>query len=114
MFRCHKEGKRTEYFRINQLIHEKIIAAAGNPILSSIYASLSGRIRRARYTPDILDDSWAQGAKDHQMILRALSARDSARLGAILRQHLDHKRDAVKAALAPQPVDTGRVSRRAR
>jgi DNA-binding GntR family transcriptional regulator len=102
MFKCYRERKRTEYFRINQLIHEKIIAAADNLILFSVYASLSGRIRRARYTPDISEAAWAQGAKDHEMILDALTARDADRLNRILKDHLRHKRDGVKAALAPQ------------
>ncbi|MCC7486182.1 MAG: GntR family transcriptional regulator [Burkholderiales bacterium] len=102
MFKCHAARKRVEYFRINQSIHERIIDAAGNPVLSSVYASLSGRIRHARYTPAISDAAWAQGAKDHEMILAALVARDSGRLNRILTDHLRHKRDGVKAALAPR------------
>jgi DNA-binding GntR family transcriptional regulator len=102
MFKCYIKRKRAEYFRINRLIHEKIIAAAANPVLSNIYANLSGRIRRARYTPNVSDTTWAQAAKDHEMILDALIARDANRLNAILRQHLAHKRDGVKAALYPK------------
>ncbi len=100
MFTCFRKKKRTEYFRINQLIHEKIIAAANNPILSSIYASLSGRIRLERYTPDISDEAWQQGARDHQMILDALTAKDGHRLNQVLKDHLAHKRDGLKATLA--------------
>lgn len=105
MFRCYKQRRRVEYFRINRLIHEKIIAAAANPVLSNIYANLSGRIQRARYTPNVSDATWAQAAKDHEMILDALMARDASRLNAILRQHLAHKRDGVKAALYPGEKD---------
>ncbi len=36
------------------------------------------------------------------MILDARMARDAYRLNAILRQHLAHKRDGVKAALYPK------------
>lgn len=102
MFKCYKQRRRAEYFRINRLIHEKIIAAAANPVLSNIYANLSGRIRRARYTPNVSDATWAQAAQDHEMILDALMARNPNRLHAILRQHLAHKKDGVKAALYPE------------
>lgn len=105
MFKCYKQRKRIEYFRINRLIHEKIIAAAANPVLSSVYLNLSGRIRRARYTPKVSDTTWAQAAKDHEMILDALVARDANRLHEVLRQHLAHKRDGVKAALYPRQDD---------
>src|SRR5580704_19519938 len=41
------------YFQCNQLIHQKIVAAAGNSALSSTYASFAGRIRRVRYSANL-------------------------------------------------------------
>ncbi len=97
---CFRKRKRAEYFRINQLIHEKIIAAAANPVLSNVYSSLSARIRRARYMANISDEIWKQAAKDHQFILKALTDRDGERLSRLLREHLEHKREGVKRAFA--------------
>ena len=37
-----------QYYRCNRTIHEAIIAAAGNPVLSGLYESVTARIRRAR------------------------------------------------------------------
>src|SRR5690606_33021775 len=45
----HARGERAEYFALNQQIHERIMAAAGNGLLVGLYEGLAGRIRRARY-----------------------------------------------------------------
>ncbi|MBL3950396.1 FCD domain-containing protein, partial [Bacteroides thetaiotaomicron] len=44
MVECHEAGKRVEYFRLNQQIHQMIVDAAGNPVLSGIYASLMSKV----------------------------------------------------------------------
>src|SRR5258706_5597480 len=31
---CYERGRRTEYFKVNKVLHERIISAAGNPVLS--------------------------------------------------------------------------------
>jgi DNA-binding GntR family transcriptional regulator len=97
---CFRKRERAEYFAINQLVHEKIMAAAANPVLTNVYSSLSARIRRARYMANVSDEIWKQAAKDHQFILKALIARDGARLSRLLKEHLEHKREGVKRALA--------------
>lgn len=100
MLECFKKRRRAEYFRLNQLIHEKIIGAAANPVLSNVYSSLSVRIRRARYMANVSDKVWKQAAKDHEFILKALIDRDGKRLSRLLKEHLEHKRDGVKTAFA--------------
>ena len=50
----------SDYFRLNQQIHESIIAAAGNAVLSAQYQALSGRIRRARYLANMSRQRWDQ------------------------------------------------------
>jgi len=107
MLQCFKKRRRAEYFRINQLVHEKIIFAAANPVLSNVYASLSGRIRRARYMANISDETWRRAAKDHELIIKALTDRDGKRLSRLLKEHLEHKRIGVKAALAINSTESG-------
>ena len=95
----HKRGELAPYFRLNQQIHEKILAAAGNDTLSSIYRGLAGRIRRARYLANMSSARWARAVAEHEAILKALVARDGPALGAILKDHLKNKCETVKESL---------------
>jgi DNA-binding GntR family transcriptional regulator len=85
-----------DYFALNQAIHNAIIAASGNPVLVATYASLSGRITRARYMANRLHpDRWQSAVNEHEVILSALIERDGARLGSLLARHLENKRDII-------------------
>jgi DNA-binding GntR family transcriptional regulator len=89
-----------EYFSLNQAIHEAILRAAANPVLLSTYASLAGRITRARYMSNrIRPDRWQQAMDEHGAILEALVARDGAVLGPLLAKHLQGKRDIIMASM---------------
>ncbi len=94
-----KRGELTPYFKLNQQIHEKILAAAGNTTLAVQYRGLAGRIRRARYVANMSGARWAQAVAEHEEILAALIARDGPALGAILRRHLGNKCETVKDSL---------------
>ena len=95
----YTRGELPAYFRLNQAIHEKILAAARNRVLSSHYRSLSGRIRRARYLANMSKARWAKAVEEHAAILAALAARDGAGLSEILKAHLHNKCETVKEAL---------------
>ncbi len=103
-----------EYFRLNQQIHESILAAARNPVLSSTYLGLAGRIRRARYRANMSDERWAAAVAEHNAILNALTARDGALLSALLQRHLLNKCAAVLDGLrrdaAAQGAAAGRIA----
>ncbi len=99
MLAHHARKELSEYFRLNQRIHEGIVKAAGNPFLINIYRSLSVRIRRARYMANLSMARWNQAVEEHGRILEALAARDDAHLGRLLREHLRNKADVVKAVL---------------
>ena len=89
-----------EYFALNQAIHTAIIASSGNPVLISTYASLSGRISRARYMANRLHpDRWSSAMEEHEIILAALVQRDGSRLGLLLARHLENKRDIIIEAV---------------
>ena len=96
----------SDYFRLNQQIHESIIAAAGNAVLSAQYQALSGRIRRARYLANMSRQRWDQAMEEHAAILDALAARDGNRLARVLQQHLRHKaEEVIRAGFAePEPA----------
>jgi len=103
-----------EYFRLNQEIHERILTAARNPVLSSTYQGLAGRIRRARYRANMSEERWAAAVAEHEAILSALTARDGARLSTLLQRHLLNKCAAVLDGLrrdgAVQGAAAGRIA----
>ncbi|HET8608462.1 MAG TPA: GntR family transcriptional regulator [Burkholderiales bacterium] len=97
----HTRGELPEYFKCNQQIHEKIVAAAGNPVLAATYRSLSGRIRRARYMANLSQERWDHAVHEHEQILEALTAHDGARLRDLLQRHLANKFEVVRTAIEP-------------
>lgn len=102
MILAYKRGELPLYFRLNQQIHEAIMAAAGNDTLRQVYDSLAGRVRRARYMANLSAERWRQAVEEHEAMLEALSARDGQRLAAILRDHLKNKAEVVKESLLVQ------------
>lgn len=85
-----------EYFSLNQAIHEAILRAAGNPVLSATYVGLAGRITRARYMSNRLHpERWASAMAEHGGILDALVRRDGETLATLLAAHLRNKRDII-------------------
>ncbi|WP_342730174.1 GntR family transcriptional regulator [Bradyrhizobium sp. B117] len=98
MVRHYREGDLIQYYRGNRAIHEAIVNAAENPALAAVYASVTARIRRARYVTPMTPQRWALAVKEHEAILNALQRRDGAGLSHILRAHLRHKREEVLEA----------------
>ena len=100
------------YFRVNQLIHQKIVEAARNATLLATYASFAGRIRRIRYSANFARkrERWGEAMREHEAILDALRRRAGSELSDILFQHLRAKRTAVLEHLdeveAGAPADT--------
>jgi DNA-binding GntR family transcriptional regulator len=99
MMECHNAGKRLEYFRLNQQIHQMIVDAAGNPVLSNIYATLMSKVHRGRgaANTDIL--RWSESMDEHEEILAALEDPAHANLPQILRAHSENTAREVLAVL---------------
>jgi DNA-binding GntR family transcriptional regulator len=95
----YTRAERPAYFKINQEIHERIVSAARNRTLANLHRSVAGRIRHARYLANLSRSRWTQAMEEHEEILKALAARDGARLGAILRRHLVNKLESIRASL---------------
>jgi DNA-binding GntR family transcriptional regulator len=98
MAQYYRDNDLLQYYRCNRQIHEAIVAAANNPVLSSLYSSVTARIRRARYVTPMTADRWALAVQEHEAILNALQRRDGVGLSHILRTHLRHKRKEVLQA----------------
>jgi len=100
MIEAYERRDLPVYFDHNQAIHERIVAAGGNPVLREVYQGLSSRIRRARYAANMVEERWAAAVDEHEAMLAALHARDAGELSAILRDHLHKKCEVVLAHLA--------------
>jgi len=115
MMASYKRRQKAAFFKLNQQIHERIMRAAGNPVLARIYEGLSGQMRRARYMALNTDAQWEQAVMEHEGIMTALEARDKQALGHMLRLHLRNKRAKVKAMLASEslhPAETNKTERK--
>lgn len=100
MLAHYARGDRAAYFRVNQTIHEAIIAAADNRVLTLLYDSLRGRIRPARFMSSVTRERWDEAVREHGEMIEALSQRDGARMRELLQEHLRHKYQALIAASA--------------
>jgi DNA-binding GntR family transcriptional regulator len=100
------------YFRINQLIHQKIVEASRNATLLATYANFAGRIRRIRYSANFARkrERWGEAMREHETILEALRRRAASELSDILFRHLRNKQTAAiehlgeTEAAVPPPV----------
>ena len=106
MAAAHAAGDLMAYFQINQTIHQRIVDAARNPVLSRIYAAECARIRRYRYAGNQQPTRWRQAVQEHAEIMGALRDRAGPLLREMLRRH--HKggwavsRSVLQANPAPQ------------
>ena len=95
----HRNGQRTEYFRLNQTIHGAIATVADNGVLLGLHADFSGKIRRARYIANMLQARWDESLEEHESFMTALLARDGELMGRRLGEHMHNTGVAVMRAL---------------
>jgi len=94
-----------EYFRLNQKIHQTIVDAAGNPVLSANYTNLNAIVRRLRYAANrIQRDRLSDAMREHEGIVDALRRRSADELGRLMFEHMQRKCDAVCEHLREQSV----------
>lgn len=116
MIEAHAAGLRTEYFRINQEIHQLIVDSAENSVLSELYATLMGKIHRARGAANADMIRWKESYEEHEVIMSALREVGRPKLAKILRQHSENTAKEVlsvmEESLSESPVDGMRKRRR--
>ena len=102
------------YFRVNQLIHQKIVEASRNATLLATYGSFAGRIRRIRYSANFARkrERWGEAMREHETILDALRRRAGDELSDILFRHLRQKRAAAVEHLTDGAAATGAAPRK--
>lgn len=114
MMEHYRQEQLKPYFQLNQSIHEAILAGSRNNSLITMYRSLAGRVRRARYFANMSRKRWAQAAEEHEEIIAALEARDGSLLADILKRHLQNKFETVSQQLAEMSETTQAPKRASR
>ncbi|NDA48267.1 MAG: GntR family transcriptional regulator [Alphaproteobacteria bacterium] len=99
MKRLHARGKRSEYFEINQKIHEAIVAMAENQCLTSMHSALSKRMRSLRFSGNSTPENWLNALHEHEEIAAALEQKDVKKIRIAIGNHFDNtvKRIIVRA-----------------
>jgi DNA-binding GntR family transcriptional regulator len=96
----HRErGELREYFEVNQQIHGTIVGFARNSVLKASHDALLARAERARFFALLADGRWDESVREHRQILGALKARDAARAGQLLGQHVRRTGETVAETL---------------
>jgi DNA-binding GntR family transcriptional regulator len=101
----HARDELPGYFEANTAFHRKIVEIAANPVLLWVWDLLALRVDRARYSSNLWPTRWKTAIEEHQGILDALSARDSAKAGEALRQHVRNGLSGLVAALSGEQKD---------
>ncbi len=83
------------YYRLNAQIHRAINAAAKNPVLTATYNQVNARLQALRFRSNQDEEKWANAIKEHERMIEALAARDSAAMREVLAKHLHNKLDVV-------------------
>lgn len=86
----HAAGDRAAYMRINQLIHQRTVEIADNPVLHSVWQSLVPRVERARALANLDTGRWTQALIEHTKMYTALAGRDGSMLGPLTRKHFEN------------------------
>lgn len=102
MLAAHARRDLPGYYRLNSAIHRDFVAMARNPMLAETYGRLNARLQALRFRSNLDADKWALAMAEHSAMIEALDARDSTALAALMRRHLEHKRQTVLAQLDAQ------------
>lgn len=104
MITCREKNDLSNYYRYNQEIHDRINEAARNNALRQTYTSLNRRIKALRFRSNFDVAKWDKAIEEHEEMLKALDARDGARMAKILRDHLIEKCEAIMKGAVDHPV----------
>ena len=93
MMAAYTRRDLSNYYRINAQIHSAINAAAKNPVLTATYNQVNARLQALRFRSNQDGEKWKRAMKEHEKMIDALQARDSAAMRELLVAHLRNKCD---------------------
>lgn len=92
----YRTNNEVDYFTVNDRAHSLVVEFSGNSILVSMHARLITKIRQARFAGLTVPNRWHESILEHREILDALIARDAARAGASVMNHVMHTARLIK------------------
>jgi DNA-binding GntR family transcriptional regulator len=95
MCAAHARRDLPTYYRLNAAIHERINAAARNPVLAQTWRTVNARLQVLRFRSNLDGAKWDQALDEHERMVDMLARRDSEGLRKLLAHHLIVKRDTV-------------------
>ncbi len=99
MVACHRKRDLPGYYRLNRAIHERINAAARNPVLTQVYRTVNARLHALRFRSNFDRKKWDAALAEHERMIELLEARDGEAMRRLLVEHLAHKCAAAVVAL---------------
>ncbi len=94
-----RAGERLPYFKLNQAFHSALVALSGNAAIIQCHTQLQSSLKRIRYVGHEGDNGWSGAAGEHEEMIAALEAGDPSALAEVLRRHMAHTWDRVKALI---------------
>jgi DNA-binding GntR family transcriptional regulator len=95
MMAAYTRRDLSAYYGLNARIHSAINAAARNPVLAQVYSQVNARLQALRFRSNQDGEKWSNAMKDHEKMIEALAAHDSAAMREVLLTHLRNKREVV-------------------
>jgi DNA-binding GntR family transcriptional regulator len=99
MMAAYTRRDLSAYYQLNAAIHHRMNLAAKNPVLTSTYNQVNARLQALRFRSNQDGEKWSRAVQEHEAMIRALEAHDSAALSRVLLEHLNNKRDVVMEQL---------------
>jgi DNA-binding GntR family transcriptional regulator len=100
MLRAYRQHDKPAYFKLNQKIHDDIVAASGNKCLIEAHRRCTRRLRRIRYISNLQNSAWEQSVSDHEAMLKALTERNAAAARRIMTAHAADIWETVRPSLS--------------
>ena len=99
MMAAYTRRDLSAYYQLNAAIHHRMNLAAKNPVLTNTYNQVNARLQALRFRSNQDGEKWSRAVREHEAMIQALEARDSAALSRVLLNHLNNKRDVVMEQL---------------
>jgi DNA-binding GntR family transcriptional regulator len=106
MKQAQAEGRVRDYLALDTAFHDTIIAASGNPYLSSAYALIGAKMAALRNRLGSDPHHMEKSMREHGEIADAIGARDLSRASRILVGHIARKEGSYWEHLDPDRLST--------
>jgi DNA-binding GntR family transcriptional regulator len=97
----HQAGNMGDCLQTSQQFHERLVAAARNPILAAIDDTLFFRIGWPKLISQLSEEATARAIADHGEIMQALEARQGQLLSELLKSYWQRLFDAYRNGHLP-------------